>query len=140
VTEQSKQRGVLRPALNLTLAIALGWVVCFWPARLLNGSAGVWWMSIAAFCCLIPGWIVVFLSSLAIFPNDLAAMLVQMTVRLVIVGGAAVVVKSLRPEFGPGDFTGWLIGFYLLALFFEVYLLRSETSKPTASKKFADNE
>ncbi|MEZ6129319.1 MAG: hypothetical protein R3C59_11600 [Planctomycetaceae bacterium] len=140
MTGQSEQRGVLKPALNLTLAIAMGWVVCFWPARLLNGSVGVWWMTIAAICCLIPGWIVVFLSSLAIFPNDLAAMLVQMTVRLAIVGGAAVVVKKLRPEFGPGDFTGWLIGFYLLALFFEVYLLRSETSKHTASDRPDEND
>ncbi len=128
MTEQRK-RSVLQPAIHLTVAIAIGWVLCFWPARALNGQTGVWWMSIAALCCLVPGWIVVFLATLDIFPNDLATMLVQMSVRLAFVGGAAVVVKKLRPEFGPGDFTGWLIGFYLLALFVEVYLLKSGSSR-----------
>ena len=85
-------------------------------------------MSIAALCCLVPGWVVVFLSTLDIFPNDLAAMLVQMSVRLATVGGAAVIVKKLKPDFGPADFTGWLIGFYLLALFVEVYLLQTEST------------
>ncbi|MEQ9410827.1 MAG: hypothetical protein RIK87_24155 [Fuerstiella sp.] len=122
----NQQRGsILRPAVTLTMAIAIGWVLCFWPARMLNGQTGVLWMSVAAICCLVPGWIVVFLAGLAIFPNDLATMLVQMSVRLATVGGAAVVVKKLRPEFGPTVFTIWLIVFYLLALFVEVYLLRS---------------
>lgn len=129
MTESQKQQDVFRSGVYLTFAIAAGWVICFWPARILNGSAGVWWMSIAAICCLIPGWVVVFISSLAIFPSDLAAMLVQMTVRLVVVGGAAIFVKRQHPEFGPGDFTGWLVGFYMLALFVEVYLLRDRSSK-----------
>jgi hypothetical protein len=127
VVEQP-QRSVLGPAIHLTIAIAIGWVLCFWPARMLNGHAGVWWMSVAALCCLVPGWIVVFLSTLDIFPNHLAVMLVQMSVRLATVGGAAVVVKRLRPDFGPADFAGWLVGFYVLALFVEVYLLRAESS------------
>ena len=132
--------GVLRPAILLTIAIAIGWVFCFWPARMLNGPSGVWWMSIAAICCLIPGWFVVFLSTLDIFPNDLAVMLVQMSVRLATVGGAAVVVKKQHPEFGPADFTGWLIGFYLLALFFEVYLLRSDSQSAMKSAGSDPNE
>jgi hypothetical protein len=134
VTEQQKV-SVLRPAIYLTVAIAIGWAVCFWPARMLNGESGVLWMSIAAICCLVPGWIVVFLSGLAIFPDDLAAMLVQMSVRLATVGGAAVVVKKMKPGFGPADFTGWLIGFYLLALFVEVYLLRSSSEKKDRARR-----
>lgn len=129
MTDGQRQNDVFRLGVNLTFAIAAGWVICFWPARMLNGSAGVWWMSMAAICCLIPGWIVVFLASLAIFPNDLSAMLVQMTVRLVVVGGAAIIVKRRYPELGPGDFTGWLVGFYMLALFVEVYLLGNRSSK-----------
>jgi hypothetical protein len=120
-------RGQLKAALWLTLVVVIGWVVCFWPARMLRGEAGVIWMTIAAVCCLVPGWIVVALSSLSIFPNELAAMLAQMSVRLVVVGGAAIVVKQLRPEFGPADFFGWLVGFYCLALIAEVVLLRGST-------------
>lgn len=123
MTEQ-QQNNVLKPAINLTFAIAIGWAICFWPARAMNGTDGVWWMSIAAICCLIPGWVVVFLGTLDIFPNDLGAMLVQTSVRLAIVGGVAVVVKKQRPELGVADFFGWLIGFYLLALAVEVWMLR----------------
>lgn len=137
---EKPQQGVLKPAITLTFAIAIGWVVCFWPARLLNGEDGVWWMSIAAICCLVPGWIVVFLSTLDIFPSDLGAMLVQMSVRLAVVGGAAVVVKRLHPEFGPGDFAGWLVGFYLLALFVEVWLLRRQTSVAQSADSISKGE
>ena len=123
-----QSQSFLKPAAVLTLTIFVGWLICLYPASLLRGQSGVLWMSVAAICCLLPGWIVVFLSGLSVFPNDLAAMLVQMTVRLVTVGGAAVVVKQLRPGFGVADFAGWLIGFYLLALFVEVYLVRKATS------------
>jgi len=135
VTEK-QQQGVLKPALALTFAIAIGWVLCFWPARALNGQDGIWWMSIAAFCCLVPGWIVVFLSTLDIFPNDLGAMLVQMSVRLAFVGGAAVVVKQLRPEFTVAMFHGWLVFFYLLALSVEVLLFKSVSSSRNESSGF----
>lgn len=132
-----QQGGFWKPAVTLTIAIAVGWVICFWPVRWLHGHDGVLWMSVAAGCCLVPGWVVVFLAELAIFPNDLGAMLVQMTVRLATVGSAAVVVKKLHPEFAPTVFTVWLVVFYLLALFVEVYLLRSVGS---SSEKALESE
>lgn len=119
----------LRAALWLTLIIAIGWIVCFWPARMLRGQDGVFWMTVAAVCCLIPGWIVVFISALSVFPNDLSAMMVQMLVRLGVVGGTAVIVKRMRPELGPVDFFGWLVGFYCLALAAEVVLLKDSARK-----------
>ena len=125
MTEQQKV-SVLRPAIILTVAIAIGWAVCFWPARTMGAESGVLWMSIAAICCLVPGWIVVFLSGLAIFPNDLAAMMVQSMIRLFSVGSVAVVIRKLKPEFGIRDFFGWLIGFYLLSLAVEVWILRQQ--------------
>ncbi len=140
MTDKQQQQGVLKPAIYLTFAIAMGWVVSFWPARALSGQDGVWWMSIAAICCLVPGWIVVFLATLDIFPNDLGAMLVQMSVRLAVVGGAFVVVKRRHPEFGPGDFAGWLVGFYLLALFVEVWLLRKQTSTQSSRASIGKGE
>ena len=130
MTEAPKASG-LKSVAWLTAVMGIGWVLCFWPARLLNGESGVWWMTLAAVCCLVPGWIVVFLSGLAIFPNDLAAMLVQTMLRGGIVGAVAVSVKLLRPDVGVTVFFGWLIGFYLLALATEVVLLRR---KPVSAK------
>jgi hypothetical protein len=122
----SGKTGALRAALWLTIAMAAGWAVCFWPARYLRGSAGVQWMSVAAICCLIPGWFVVFLSGLAIVRSELSAMLLQTGVRLFSVSGAALVVRTLKPEFGLADFFGWLVGFYLLALVVEVNVFRQQ--------------
>jgi predicted neutral ceramidase superfamily lipid hydrolase len=116
--------GGLRAAVWLTFVIAVAWVVCFWPARFLRPETGVLWMTLAAFCCLVPGWIVVFLSRLAIFRSELAAMLIQTLFRLGFVSSIALVVVKLRPEIGIADFFGWLIGFYLLALATETFLNR----------------
>lgn len=85
-------------------------------------------MSLAAIAVLVPGWIVVFLSGIAILRNDLVASLVQTMIRLFMVAGTAVVVRMLRPELGIIDFFGWLIGFYLLALAVEVALVKRRSS------------
>ena len=84
-------------------------------------------MTIAAICCLIPGWIVVFLSMVAIVRDELSAMLIQTMVRLFTVAGVALAVRKLRPELGFVDFFGWLVGFYLLALAVEVKLLKRQS-------------
>ena len=120
----SAPAGGFKAAVWLTIVVASGWVLCFWPARILRGHSGVLWMTLAAICCLVPGWIVVFLSRLAIFRNDLTAMLIQTLLRLGLVGGLALVVVVWRPEIGVIDFYGWLIGFYLLALAAETVLSR----------------
>ena len=83
-------------------------------------------MTIAAICCLIPGWIVVLLSLLAIIRDELSAMLIQTMVRLFAVAGVALAVRKLRPELGFPDFFGWLIGFYLLALVAEVNIVKRQ--------------
>jgi hypothetical protein len=98
----------------------------------MRGEAGVWWMSLAAIAVLVPGWIVVFLSSAAILRNHLAAMLVQTMIRLFSVAGTSVAVKQLRPDLGIVDFFGWLIAFYLLALAVEVTLLKRRISAASA--------
>ncbi len=81
-------------------------------------------MTLAAFCCLVPGWIVVFLFRLATFRNDLVAMVIQTLLRLGIVGAVALVVVVQCPKIGVSEFYGWLIGFYLLALATETMLNR----------------
>jgi len=126
--------GVLRSVILLTVAIAVGWVLAFWPARIMSSDSGIMWMSVAAVTCLIPGWIVLALSFLSVFANDLSAMVVQSMVRLGSVALVAVLVRKQRPELGFADFFGWLVGFYLLALLTEVLLLRrSAESKMNAN-------
>ena len=131
MTQNSRSAG-LKSALWLTFFVALGWVLCFWPARMLRDEAGVWWMSLAAIAVLVPGWIVVFLSSAAILRNELSAMLVQTMIRLFSVAGTAMVLKKLRPDLGIIDFFGWLIAFYLLALAVEVTLLKRSVAASSA--------
>jgi hypothetical protein len=131
VTQNFRGAGI-RSALWLTFFVALGWALCFWPARTLRGEAGVWWMSLAAIAVLVPGWIVVFLSSAAILRNELSAMLVQTMIRLFSVAGTAMAVKKLRPDLGIIDFFGWLIAFYLLALAVEVTLLKRSIAASSA--------
>ncbi len=138
MTEQQKG-SALPSAILLTVVIAAAWGVCFWPARALR-SDGVLWMSIAAICCLIPGWIVVFLSGLAIFSNELAVMLVQTMVRLMSVSVVAIVVKKTRPELGFAGFFGWLVGFYLLALVVEVWLMFRYRSSGQSAVSTSDAE
>ncbi len=126
MTESFLKKGLVS-AFWLTVAMAVGWVVCVWPARTLRGESGVWWMTIAAICCLIPGWIVVFLSMFAIVRSEFTATAIQMLVRLFTVASVALVVRRFRPELGFVDFFGWLVGFYLLALVAEVVVLRKNS-------------
>ena len=125
MNESSLKKGLVS-GFWLTIILAIAWSICFFPARWLRGDAGVWWMTIAAICCLIPGWIVVLLSVLAIVRDELSAMLIQTMVRLFAVAGVALAVRKLRPELGFVDFFGWLIGFYLLALVVEVQILKRQ--------------
>jgi len=116
--------GIFREALLLTAVIAAAWALAFWPAQMMGGAETIVWMSVAAVTCLVPGWVVLALSFLAVFPNDLSAMLVQSMTRLGSVAVVAVVIRKQWPHLGIADFFGWLIGFYLLALLAEVLLLR----------------
>lgn len=112
----------------LTVVIAVVWVICFWPARQLRGESGVWWMSLAAISCLVPGWIVVFLSGLAILRNELTSLMLQTMVRLFIVAGVALFVRKVYPAVGFVDFFGWLLVFYLTALALEVWFSNGKRS------------
>lgn len=119
------------PAFNLTLLILVGWVVCFWPARATGGQERVIWMTVAAVVSLVSGWLVALSTVLtkSVGPDKLA--FVHMTIRVVIVVGAVLVVKGLKPNFGFVDFYGWLFGFYLLGMVIEVATLRRQLQQQT---------
>jgi hypothetical protein len=134
MTASSVKKG-FASAFWLTIVVAVGWAVCFWPARSLHGEFGVWWMTIAAICCLIPGWIVVFFSMIAIVGNEMIAIMLQTMIRLFTVATVAIVVRKLQPELTFADFFGWLIGFYLLTLVFEVVLIKRQAKKLSSLPK-----
>ena len=121
------------PVLNLTLLIALGWVICFWPARATGGQERVVWMTVAAVACLVTGWLVSLSTLLTrtVGPDKLA--FVHMAIRVVIVVAIVLVVKWLKPNFGFVDFYGWLFGFYLLGMAIEVASLRRQLEHTDAS-------
>lgn len=121
---ESSLRGSLRSALWLTFFVAIGWVICFWPSRILREPEGVMWMSVAAVSCLVPGWMVVILAGLSVLKNELAAMMLQTMVRLFTVATVAILVRRFRPDLGFSGFFGWLVFFYLLTLAVEVFLLK----------------
>ena len=128
----SQNGSLLQSVFRLTFVMSVGWVLCFWPARLLSPEYGVKWMSIAAICCLVPGWIVVLLERLAIFRGD-KLIFGQMVVRFLALLIATVAVKLLRPELGLVEFYGWLVLFYLLAMIYEVVLLSRKMAEQSKS-------
>ncbi|MEZ6123529.1 MAG: hypothetical protein R3C49_10175 [Planctomycetaceae bacterium] len=136
VTPNKRLAVTWKPAVWLTVVLAVGWVVCFWPSRLLSEVEGVHWMTIACFCSLVPGWFVVLLGQFAIFRDEIRLMAFQTTVRFVSVFGVVLVVKWLRPDLGFALFYGWLILFYLLSLVTEVYFVGQQLKgrlKPSSS-------
>lgn len=141
----TRNRNLFQAILRLTVVFIVGWAVAFWPARLGRPDGGVQWMSIAAACCLVSGWVAVVLESIPAFRGDIRLMLGQMGVRVFAVVAAAIVVRLLHPEFGIVDFYGWLIGFYLLAMTTEVALLRqkfaslSVASDPDPNSRMTDS-
>lgn len=132
-TPANQGKTTVQAVTHLTIVFLIAWVLCFWPARLVRPEHGVWWMSVAAICCLVPGWIVVLLERLAIFRGDIKLILGQMCVRFFAVLITGVVVKWREPQFGLLDFYGWLIVFYILAMVMEVILLREKFSKQSST-------
>lgn len=110
--------------LLLPLSVLAGWAVCFWPAKLLRPEEGVFWMSVAAGCCLLCGMIVILVPLVVRAQNDLAIFLIQMMIRFGSLAGVALYVRSHWPRLGVLDFFGWLILFYLLTLLLEVKFSR----------------
>lgn len=118
-----------RSFLLLPFSVMAGWAVCFWPAKLLRPEEGVFWMSVAAGCCLLCGMIVILVPLVVRAQNDLAIFLIQMMIRFGSLVGVALYVRSYWPRLGVLDFFGWLILFYLLTLLLEVRFFQPSPRK-----------
>jgi hypothetical protein len=109
---------------RLVCVLITGWLIAFWPARFMHGSAGVAWLSIAAGVMLLSGISGLLLVPLSASKNPLVEPLLHSANRALWVVVATAVVKTLQPATGFSEFYAWLILFYLLLMALEVLSMR----------------
>lgn len=106
-----------------------GFMLAFWVLAGaiscgLHGFSGVELTGFSLVICLIPGWLALIVPAVYRAPAAaLAAVVVGMVLRLAFCGVGIAVVSWLRPDLGPKPFVWWLVGFYLVSLGAETYLL-----------------
>ena len=114
----------LRPSVWLSAAVVALWLVLAGPAWWLAGRSGIEGLSYSAVLCLVPGWLVFFLSSrYRVADTRVQVILIATTVRLLFVAAGTLVVLQVRPELRLREFLVWIIVFYLATLVAETALL-----------------
>lgn len=114
----------LRPSVWLSAAVVALWLVLAGPAWWLAGRSGIEGLSYSAVLCLVPGWLVFFLSSrYRVADTQVQVILIATTVRLLFVAAGTLVVLQVRPELRLREFLVWIIVFYLATLVAETALL-----------------
>ncbi len=114
----------LRPSAWLSAAVVALWLVLAGPAWWLAGRSGIEGLSYSAVLCLVPGWLVFFLSSrYRVADTRVQVILIATTVRLLFVAAGTLVVLQVRPELRLREFLVWIIVFYLATLVAETALL-----------------
>lgn len=128
----------LRKVGLLTLIAALLWGAQSFFAFSLAGADGLEGAAYASFICLLPGWLVVYVTSR--YPDagsQASAVLLGTGLRMAFVLVGAVVLIKTRPEWGLLEFYVWLLIDYLVFLALETLMLvpsesdAYKTSQPT---------
>ena len=102
----------------------LVWGVQLAPAYAIAGPQGLEGSAYAAILCLLPGWLVVYLT--ARYPNagsPLMAMLLGMGLRMACVLVGIVVLMDVRPGWGMWEFYTWLLCDYFAFLAIETAMV-----------------
>jgi len=111
--------------MGLMLLAACGfWVLFAGPAYWLRGTLALEGLTYASLLCLIPGWVVVYVT--ARYPesgSQATAVLMGTGLRMAFVLVGMVTLKDLRPEFGHYEFQLWLILYYMAFLFLETLMI-----------------
>lgn len=119
-----KTPSALRASVWLSAAVVVLWLVLAGPAWWLAGRSGIEGLSYSAVLCLVPGWLVFFLSSrYRVAGTRIQVILIATTVRLLFVAAGTLVVLQVRPELRLREFLVWIIVFYLATLVAETALL-----------------
>jgi hypothetical protein len=114
----------------LTGATLLFWVLLAYPAWRLGGQPGIEGLTFAALLCLVPGWLVFFVSSrYRVGSAQAIAVLMGTTLRLMFVLFGAFILTSVRKNLGFREFLVWLIVFYLATLTIETWLVLKRTTE-----------
>ena len=116
----------------LTLVAALMWGAQAYFAYRFAGSDGLEGSAYAAFICLLPGWLVVYVTSR--YPDagsQAGAVLLGTGLRMAFVLVGAVVLVKTKPSWGLQEFYVWLLIDYLVFLGLETVML-----VPTESKSY----
>ncbi len=97
------------------------WVVAYWPSLWLHGRIGVLWMTGALLLCGVPSLINTGLALFSVAAEPLVRVWLHMAVRVGVVFAGVLIVRSGWPQVGVSQFYGWVMGFYLVTMGFEVW-------------------
>lgn len=118
----------LRQSGWLLLVSVLMWLICSGPAFWLRGAIALEGLTYAGILCLLPGLVVVFVTSRypdGDSPSTIVLLGTGLRMAFVLIG--MVVIRNLRPEMGHYEFQLWLVLYYLAFLFVETLLVVKST-------------
>ena len=111
--------------MGFMLLVACGmWALFAGPAYMLRGTLALEGLTYATLLCLVPGWVVVYVT--ARYPecgSQATAVIMGTGLRMAFVLVGMVMLKNMRPEFGHYEFQFWLILSYMAFLFLETLML-----------------
>lgn len=108
----------------LLLVTMLLWGVMSGPAYWLRGGLALEGLAYAGLFCLIPGWVVVYVTSRYPDAGSQGGMVLLGTgLRMAFVLVGMVMLQSQRPDLGRYEFQLWLIFFYLAFLVIETLMV-----------------
>ncbi|HID23373.1 MAG TPA: hypothetical protein EYP14_13380 [Planctomycetaceae bacterium] len=105
------------------------WLLLAGPAWWSRGPAGLEGLTYGAVLCLLPGWLVFFLTARYRDAQSRAiSVLAGTVIRLLVVLPGVMAVQSVRPHLHLSEFLVWVVVFYLALLAAETWLLVRESS------------
>ena len=110
------------------------WVVAYWPSLWLHGRIGVLWMTGALLLCGVPSVINTGLALFGVAAEPLVRVWLHMAVRVGVVFAGVLIVRSGWPQVGVSQFYGWVMGFYLVTMGFEVWTYQKALRSGARSK------
>jgi hypothetical protein len=112
------------------LAIGGLWTALAAPAYLLAGLPGLEGLTYAALLCFVPGLAVIYMAAdcHASAPREVWFVFGGTLLRMMVGLGGALAVRFLRPELNFWEFLVWLVIFYSVTLFFEIFLILKPAS------------
>ena len=122
-TENSLATALRKMSLLLSIAAAL-WLVLAGPAYWLRGTLALEGLSYAVLLCLVPGWLVVYVTTR--YPeagSQATAVLLGTGLRMAFVLIGMVTLKKTRPDLGHYEFQLWVILSYLAFLAVETVMI-----------------